>query len=88
MSPYKETEEHEPCFTKPPPDLIKGEKEYKVKQILDHCLYGRWKKHQYKIRWKGYSQAHDSWEPVENICAPELLESITGRNGPPPESEV
>jgi Chromo (CHRromatin Organisation MOdifier) domain len=28
---------------------------------------GHWKKLQYLIRWKGFSEAHDSWEPSENL---------------------
>jgi hypothetical protein len=74
LSPYKETEEHGPNFPEPPPDLIEGEKEYEVERIINMRHFGRNKKLQYKVRWKGYSEAHDSWEPVDNIHAPELLE--------------
>ena len=28
---------------------------------------------QYLIKWKGYSDAHNSWEPKENVNAPTLL---------------
>jgi hypothetical protein len=35
ITPYKETELHGPNFTRPPPDLIDGEEEYKVEKILD-----------------------------------------------------
>jgi hypothetical protein len=73
LSPYKETEEHGPNFLEPPPDLIEGEKEYKVEHIINMRQFGCNKKLQYKVRWKGYSEAHDSWEPVDNIHAPELL---------------
>ena len=34
LTPYHETELHGPNFTKPPPDLIDGEEEYEVKDIL------------------------------------------------------
>jgi hypothetical protein len=74
LSPYKETEEHRPNFPEPPPDLIEGEKEYEVEHIVGMRRFGRNKKLQYKVRWKGYSEAHDSWEPVDNIHAPKLLE--------------
>jgi hypothetical protein len=67
-------EEHGPNFPEPPPDLIEGEKEYKVKRIVDMRHFGHNKKRQYKVQWKGYSEAHDSWEPVDNIHTPELLE--------------
>jgi hypothetical protein len=41
LSPYKETEEHGSNFKEPPPDLINGEHEYKVEQVLDARLHSR-----------------------------------------------
>jgi hypothetical protein len=67
-------EEHGPNFLEPPPDLIEGEKEYEVECIINMRHFRQNKKLQYKVRWKGYSEAHDSWELVDNIHAPELLE--------------
>ena len=69
-------EEHRVNFTEPPPNLIKDHEEYKVKQILDTRLFGWWKKHQYLIKWKGYAKAHNSWEPEENVNAPELVKNF------------
>ncbi len=37
------------------------------------CSFGCKKEKQYHIHWKGYSNAHDTWEPEQNIHAPELL---------------
>ena len=65
LHPYKETEEHGENFTEPPPDLINGEPEWEVEQILDMRTWRSGK--QYLIFWKGYSSAHNSWEPWENI---------------------
>ena len=76
LSPYKEMEEHRANFTEPPPDLIDDHKEYEVKEVLDTRLYGWWKKHQYLIKWKGYTDAHNSWEPEENVNAPELVKEF------------
>ena len=36
LTPYHETHAHGPNFTCPPPDLINGEDEYKVEQIVAH----------------------------------------------------
>jgi Chromo (CHRromatin Organisation MOdifier) domain len=77
LLPYKEMEEHGPNFEEPPPDLINGEHKYKVEQVLDVRLHGQWKKCQYLIRWKGYSEAHNSWEPEDNVHAPDRLADFT-----------
>ena len=81
LSPYKETEEHGVNFTEPPPDLVEDHEEYEVEQILDTRLFGRWKKRQYLIKWKGYAEAHNSWEPEENVNAPELVKEFHQRTG-------
>ena len=36
LTPYKENDIHSPNFPQPLPDLISGEEEYKVEQILKH----------------------------------------------------
>src|SRR5579863_1654555 len=64
--------EHGQNFMEPPPDLIDGEQEWEVECIVATRLFGHNKKCQYRIRWKGYSEAHDTWEPVSNIHAPNL----------------
>ena len=73
LSPYCEIDEHGVNFLEPPPDVIGGEEEYKVEQVLGQCTYGQWKKKQYLIKWKGYSTAHNSWEPAKNVHALELV---------------
>ena len=73
LSPYRETDEHGVNFLEPPPNMIEGEEEYEVEQILGQCTYGCCKKKQYLIKWKGYSAMHNSWEPAKNIHAPELV---------------
>ena len=81
LSPYRETIEHGPNFTEPPPDLIEGHEEYEVEQILGERTFGRWKKKQFLVKWKGYSTAHNSWEPKENVKAPELVKEYRSSRG-------
>jgi hypothetical protein len=57
---YKEMEEYSTNFPEPPPDLVEGEEEYKVEQVLDSRCHRHGKKLQYLLKWRGYSQAHDS----------------------------
>ena len=65
LSSYKETLEHGPNFSNPPPDLIGGEEEYKINKILSH--HGTRGRRQYLVSWKGYSAAENMWEPEGNL---------------------
>jgi Chromo (CHRromatin Organisation MOdifier) domain len=76
LTPYKETEEHGPNFPELPPELIEEQEEYEVEQVLASRLYGRWKKLQYLIRWKGYSHTHDSWASADDVHAPDLVQTF------------
>jgi hypothetical protein len=80
LSPYKEMKEHGANFPEPPPDLVEGKEEYKVEQVLDSRWDGCRKKLQYLLKWRGYSQAHDSWEPAEQVHAPELVDRFHWEN--------
>jgi Chromo (CHRromatin Organisation MOdifier) domain len=80
LLPYKEMDAHGHNFPEPPPDLIEGESEYEVDQILVVRRHGRNQDLQYLLCWKGYSQAHDSWEPAGNVTAPELIKEFYERN--------
>src|SRR6266481_2231870 len=73
LTPYHETQAHGPNFTRPPPDLIDGEDEYEVEQIVAHRQFGRAKKLQYLIKWKGYPESDNTWEPADQVHAPELI---------------
>jgi len=73
LTPYVEMDSHGPNFSRPPPDLIKGENKYEVKTIRKHKCFGRNKKLQYLLKWKGYPESDNTWEPVEQLHAPQLL---------------
>ena len=47
-------------YPEPSPELIKGEEEYIVDQILNSRWYGKNKQLQFLIHWEGYSVAHNS----------------------------
>ena len=61
LTPYRETEFHGPNYNRPPHDLVGEEEQYKVEQVLDECIYGRWKKKQYLVKWKGYPDSDNQW---------------------------
>ena len=67
LTPYRETEFHGPNYDKPPPDLVEGEEQYKVEQILDERIYGCWKKKQYLVKWKGYPDSDNQWLDAKDM---------------------
>ena len=50
---------------KPPPVEIEGEFKYEVEQILNSRLYRG--NLQYLVKWLGYTEEHNMWEPLSNI---------------------
>ncbi len=59
----------------PPPDLIKGEEEFEVERIVAHRVFGQSKCLQYLIKWKGYPESDNSWEPADQVHAPDLVKT-------------
>jgi hypothetical protein len=73
LLPYHETTAHGPNFSQPPPELIDGEEEYQVERIMGHRKMGQGKKLQYLVKWAGYPDSDNTWEPVEQVHAPDLI---------------
>jgi chromodomain-containing protein len=73
LSPYHESLEHGPNYSRPPPDLLEGEEEYKVERIVNHWCSRRTRMLQYLIKWKGYPEADNTWEPADQVHTPDLI---------------
>jgi hypothetical protein len=74
---YKETPLNGKQYQEPTPDLIDGQPEWELESIL--CVR-RWRNQlQYLVRWKGFSEAHDSWEPAKNVHAKDLIKDFYKR---------
>jgi hypothetical protein len=61
LTPYRETVTHGANYQRPPPDLVEGVEEYEVEKVLDSHRYGRGRKLQYLIAWKGYPDSDNQW---------------------------
>ena len=79
LTPYQETNFHGLNFAQPPPDLINGEEEYEVEQILDARRHGRGCKVQYLIKWKGYPNLDNQWVNWDDLHAEEALKDFRKR---------
>ena len=79
LTPYHETDIHGANFTQPPPDLINGEEEYEVKEILDSRKHGRGRKVQYLVKWKGYPSSDNQWVNWDDMHAEEVLAEFRKR---------
>ena len=69
-APADPIEGHHPC----PPllsQIIDGEAEWVVEEVLDSKMMN-WKL-RYLVKWEGFGIEHNSWEPWDNIHAPELV---------------
>ena len=55
----------------PFPEIIDGEEEWVVEEILNSRMINR--KLRYLVKWDGFRIEHNSWEPWDNIHAPDLV---------------
>jgi hypothetical protein len=66
----------------PDPELVDGEEEYEVEDILEHRIrkYGRSTREEYKVLWKGYPKWEATWEPKAHLAhAPKVLRAYQQR---------
>ena len=79
LTPYQETDIHGANFTQPPPDLVDGEEEYEVEEILDSRRYGQGHKVQYLVKWKGYPSSDNQWVNWDDMHADKALADFRKR---------
>jgi hypothetical protein len=73
LLPYCETTTHGPNFSRPSPELVDSEEEYQVEHIMSHQKMGRTKGLQYLVKWLGYPNSDNMWEPATQIHALDLI---------------
>ena len=60
------------------PEIVDREEEWVVEEILDSKVINR--KLHYLVRWKDFRVEHNSWEPWDNVHAPELVSEFYCRH--------
>ena len=73
LTPYRETPFHGENYQRPPAELVQGQEEYKVEAVLGKHHYGRKKKRQYLVKWKGYPDSDNKWVDHADVHAPEAI---------------
>ena len=73
LTPYHETPTHGPNYLRPPPDLVDNAEEYEVEKILDSRKFGRGRKLQYLVKWKGYPDSENQWVDKDDVFADEAV---------------
>ncbi len=80
LTPYRETDIHRSNYSRPAPDLVDNEEEYEVEKILDSRQFGRRRKKQYLIKWKGYPNSDNEWVDKRDVHAPEVIREFENQN--------
>jgi hypothetical protein len=83
LTPYRETEFHSANYDKPPPDLIGREEEYEVERIVASRRFGRGRKLQDLVKWKGYPDTENQWVAKEDVFAEDAIREFQDLNSDP-----
>ena len=62
----------------PLPEIVDGEEEWVVEEILDSRMMNQ--KLHYLVKWKDFAIEHNSWEPWDNVHAPDLVVEFYQKN--------
>ena len=77
LTPYRETVLHRENYSRPVPDLIDGEEEYEVEEVLDSRR--RRRKLQYLVKWKGYPDSDNQWVNQDDMSADLAIQDFQKR---------
>ena len=64
----------------PPPNLVNNAEEYEVEKILDSQLFGRRRRLQYLVKWKGYPDLDNMWVDKDDVFADDKVRDFKELN--------
>ena len=73
LTPYRKTPTHGRNYQHPLPKLVDEEEEYEVEKILDLQHFGRRRKLQYLVKWKGYPDSENQWVDSHDVFADKVI---------------
>jgi len=85
LTPYHEMALHGPNYSRPPPDLVENQEEYEIEKILDSQRFGKRRKLQYLVKWKGYPDSDNEWVNKNDVHMDEAIREFKNQN---PASEA
>ena len=74
-----------PECVRPPPMMVGGQAEFEVERIIDKRTrrIGRLNQPEYLVKWKGYDNYENTWEPISNLSrARRLVREFEERTTP------
>ena len=87
LTPYTETTEHGPNYTRPPPTIVEGETDhYEVETVVDARPTPNRRGIKYLVKWKGYPESENSWVPASGMkSAADLVKTFHQRHPQAPK---
>jgi len=80
LTPYHKTDLHGSNYSRPAPDLVDNEEEYEIEKVLDVRHFGKRRKKQYLVKWKGYPDSDNEWVDKKDVHTPDAIREFENRN--------
>ena len=80
LTRYNETPMHGTNYQRPPPELIDGEEEYEIEKVIASRRFGRGRKLQYLVKWKGYPDSDNQWVSKDDVFADNVIREFKSSN--------